>query len=195
LVALMRNMPIASEDLNALRAASWEGVQTRDWEPVLARSMGWVCATDGERLVGFVNAAWDGGAHAFLLDTSVHRDYQRRRIGTALVRGGHRPRPRWRRGVAPRRLRGRPRAVLPRRPSQDISDRSVLFAPARLTVPVGLITLERPALDVSGEECELDTGDSRLGATLIGGGLAHQVPLHVPQIPEERLWRDKPCRK
>ena len=85
-LALTRNMPIASEDLNALRAASWEDVQTRDWEPVLARSMGWVCATDGARLVGFVNVAWDGGAHAFLLDTSVHRDYQRRGIGTALVR-------------------------------------------------------------------------------------------------------------
>jgi GNAT superfamily N-acetyltransferase len=47
---------------------------------------GWVCATDGARLVGFVNVAWDGGAHAFLLDTSVHPDYQRRGIGTALVR-------------------------------------------------------------------------------------------------------------
>ena len=79
-------MPIASEDLNALRAASWESVQTRDWELVLACSMGWVCATDGARLVGFVNVAWDGGAHAFLLDTSVHRDFQRQGIGTALVR-------------------------------------------------------------------------------------------------------------
>jgi GNAT superfamily N-acetyltransferase len=86
LVALTRNMPIASEDLNALKAASWQGVQTRDWEPVLARSMGSACATDGARLVGFVNLAWDGGRAAFLLDTSVHRDYQRRGIGTALVR-------------------------------------------------------------------------------------------------------------
>jgi GNAT superfamily N-acetyltransferase len=57
-----------------------------DWDPVLARSLGWVCATEGDRLVGFVNVAWDGGAHAFLLDTTVHRDYQRRGIGTALVR-------------------------------------------------------------------------------------------------------------
>ena len=85
LVALTRNRPIASEDLNSLKAASWEGIQTRDWEPVLARSMGWVCATHGARLVGFVNVAWDGGAHAFLLDTSVHRDYQKQGIGTALV--------------------------------------------------------------------------------------------------------------
>jgi GNAT superfamily N-acetyltransferase len=85
-LALTRNMPIGSEELNALRAAAWEGVQAQDWEPVLARSMGWVCATDGTRLVGFVNVAWDGGVHAFLLDTRVHHDYQRRGIGTALVR-------------------------------------------------------------------------------------------------------------
>lgn len=56
------------------------------WDPVFARSFGWVCAHDGARLVGFVNIVWDGGAHAFLLDTTVHRDYQRRGIGTALVR-------------------------------------------------------------------------------------------------------------
>ncbi len=57
-----------------------------DWDPVLAHSMGWVCAYVGERLVGFVNVAWDGAVHAFLLDTTVHPDYQRRGIGMALVR-------------------------------------------------------------------------------------------------------------
>jgi GNAT superfamily N-acetyltransferase len=33
-----------------------------------------------------VNVAWDGGAHAFLLDTTVHPDHQRQGIATALVR-------------------------------------------------------------------------------------------------------------
>lgn len=85
-VMLTCNEPIISAALNALRAASWEHVGVQDWEPVLARSLGWVCAMEGERLVGFVNVAWDGGVHAFLVDTTVHRDYQRRGIGTALVR-------------------------------------------------------------------------------------------------------------
>jgi len=37
-------------------------------------------------LVGFVNVAWDGGCHAFLLDPTVHPDYRRRGIGSELVR-------------------------------------------------------------------------------------------------------------
>jgi GNAT superfamily N-acetyltransferase len=36
--------------------------------------------------VGFVNVTWDGGDHAFLIDTKVRADYQRRGIGTELVR-------------------------------------------------------------------------------------------------------------
>lgn len=65
---------------------SWTDVGPLSWDPVFAHSMGWVCAHDGERLVGFVNVAWDGAVHAFLLDTTVHSDYQRRGIGMALVR-------------------------------------------------------------------------------------------------------------
>ncbi len=86
-VTLTRNTRISSEALNALRAAAWaDPQQCRAWEPVFARSFGWVCAHDGQRLIGFVNIVWDGGAHTFLLDTTVHRGYQRRGIGTALVR-------------------------------------------------------------------------------------------------------------
>jgi ribosomal protein S18 acetylase RimI-like enzyme len=85
-IELQRNLPITSDALNALRAAAWDEPQGGDWDAVLSRSLGWVCATDGERLVGFVNVAWDGGAHAFLLDTTVHPEYQRRGIGGSLVR-------------------------------------------------------------------------------------------------------------
>lgn len=37
-------------------------------------------------MIGFVNLTWDGGIHAFLLDTTVHPDLRRRGIGTELVR-------------------------------------------------------------------------------------------------------------
>ena len=44
-------------------------------------------AWDGESaLIGFVNVAWDGGDHAFLLDTTVRADHRRGGIGTELVR-------------------------------------------------------------------------------------------------------------
>ena len=36
-------------------------------------------------LIGFVNIAWDGGLHAFLLDPTVHPAFRRRGIGLALV--------------------------------------------------------------------------------------------------------------
>lgn len=37
-------------------------------------------------LVGFVNVAWDGGDHAFLLDTKTRGSHQRRGIGKRVVR-------------------------------------------------------------------------------------------------------------
>jgi GNAT superfamily N-acetyltransferase len=56
------------------------------WAERLARhALTWVGAFDGEMLVGFVQVCWDGGAHAFLLDTVVHPAYRRRGIGRGLV--------------------------------------------------------------------------------------------------------------
>ncbi|GGS12271.1 GNAT family N-acetyltransferase [Deinococcus sedimenti] len=52
---------------------------------MLERSLTWVTAYHAGQLVGFVNVAWDGGVHAFLLDATVHPDWQRRGIGTRLV--------------------------------------------------------------------------------------------------------------
>ena len=77
-------------ELAALHAAaSGYTAETSDaaaWERVLARSLCWVTAHAEGRLVGFVNVAWDGGLHAFLLDTAVHPDWSRQGVGTALVK-------------------------------------------------------------------------------------------------------------
>src|SRR6266446_1256083 len=56
------------------------------WDRVRPHSLGWVTArlNDGT-LVGFVNVAWDGCDHAFLLDTKTRGDLQRRGIATKLV--------------------------------------------------------------------------------------------------------------
>jgi GNAT superfamily N-acetyltransferase len=78
--------PIDSEALNSLFAAAWENHQETDFQPVLSRSLLYVCAYTDDHLIGFVNMAWDGGVHAFLLDTTVHPDFQRQGIGVELVR-------------------------------------------------------------------------------------------------------------
>lgn len=77
---------IDNEALNALWVASWPDHRPRDFEPVLRQSLAYVCAYDAQTLIGYVNLAWDGGLHAFLLDPTVHPDYRRRGIGTELVR-------------------------------------------------------------------------------------------------------------
>jgi ribosomal protein S18 acetylase RimI-like enzyme len=78
---------IDNEQLNRLHAEGFEHhVSHHDWQPQLRRSLSWIGAFDGERLIGFVNLAWDGGVHAFLLDTSVDVAYRHRGIGTRLVR-------------------------------------------------------------------------------------------------------------
>jgi ribosomal protein S18 acetylase RimI-like enzyme len=57
------------------------------WDRIRPHSLGWVSARFGTgEVAGFVNVAWDGGDHAFLIDTKVRSDLQRRGIGTELVR-------------------------------------------------------------------------------------------------------------
>jgi len=46
----------------------------------------YICAYSDGELVGFVNVAWDGGVHAFVLDTAVRSDMRRQGIGRELVR-------------------------------------------------------------------------------------------------------------
>jgi len=70
--------------LGALFTAAW-GTPKPGYERALAHSCTWITASKGEDLVGFVNVAWDGDAHFFLLDTTVHPKWQRQGIGRRLV--------------------------------------------------------------------------------------------------------------
>src|SRR5688572_27272002 len=73
--------------MDRLRAEGFEDhVVGHDWTPQLERSLLWIGAFHRDRLVGFVNLAWDAGVHAFLLDTAVALDVRGRGIGTRLVR-------------------------------------------------------------------------------------------------------------
>jgi ribosomal protein S18 acetylase RimI-like enzyme len=74
-------------ELNALHAKAFNHRPLdEDWRAQVERhSLGWVCARGAGELVGFVNVPWDGGIHAFLLDTMVSARVGRQGIGTRLV--------------------------------------------------------------------------------------------------------------
>lgn len=85
-VTLSVSPPLTDVALNTLFGESWPDHHHVDFSPILARSLVWVAAHRGERLVGFVNVVGDGGAHAFILDTTVTVDERRAGLGVRLVR-------------------------------------------------------------------------------------------------------------
>jgi ribosomal protein S18 acetylase RimI-like enzyme len=76
---------VSSEALNELFALAWDGHKTKDFTAELERSLFFICAFSGSRLVGFVKVISDAGVHAFLLDTTVHKEFQHQGIGRELV--------------------------------------------------------------------------------------------------------------
>jgi ribosomal protein S18 acetylase RimI-like enzyme len=80
--------PVDDEQLSTLHALAFEApVEVQPWAARLERhALTWVGAFSNDRLVGFVQVCWDGGAHAFVLDTAVHPEYGRQGIGKQLVR-------------------------------------------------------------------------------------------------------------
>ena len=76
-----------SAEVESLHAECFERTPS-DWDwagQVEKHSLGWVCARDDGTLVGWVNIAWDGAGHAFILDTIVTRTLRRHGIATQLV--------------------------------------------------------------------------------------------------------------
>ena len=76
-------------EVEALHAEGFGHAPTGEgwWERVNRHSLGWVCARAhaGGTLLGFVNVAWDGAGHAFVLDTVVPAAARRLGVGTGLV--------------------------------------------------------------------------------------------------------------
>lgn len=78
---------IYNTELNALHAEAFAyPMRDDDWQGQVERhSLGWVCARSSGELVGWVNVAWDGATHAFILDTIVAARARRRGIGAGMV--------------------------------------------------------------------------------------------------------------
>jgi GNAT superfamily N-acetyltransferase len=78
---------ITDEELVGLTDSYGGRAESGWWNRIRPHSLGWVTAhLDDGTAVGFVNVAWDGGDHAFLIDTKVRDDLQRHGIGAELVR-------------------------------------------------------------------------------------------------------------
>jgi len=77
----------SNAQMNELSGAAWgDDPEPKDFSNILRRSLAHVGAYERERLIGFVNVAWDGGIHAFVLDTCVHPDFRKRGVATRLVK-------------------------------------------------------------------------------------------------------------
>lgn len=85
-IHLVRRPALTNELLNRLFESAWPSYGTRDFARVLDRSTVYIGAFCGDRLVGFVNIAWDGGLHGFVIDPFVHPEFRRQGIGSRMLR-------------------------------------------------------------------------------------------------------------
>jgi predicted N-acetyltransferase YhbS len=74
-------------EVNALHAEAFDHrLLEYDWSrQVRGHSLGWVCVRSENELIGFVNVAWDGGVHAFILDPIVTIGARGQGVGAQLV--------------------------------------------------------------------------------------------------------------
>ena len=87
-IAFVSRFPVDDVLLSGLHARAFEtgGDTVTPWAARLERhALTWVGGFDAGRLVGFVQVCWDGGEHAFLLDTAVDPGWQRSGVGAGLV--------------------------------------------------------------------------------------------------------------
>jgi GNAT superfamily N-acetyltransferase len=86
-VTLFWRGAFSNDELNRLHAECFDHrVLTDDWWGQVNRhSLGWAVQRTGDVLVGFVNVAWDGGVHAFVLDTMVTAPFRRRGLAAQLI--------------------------------------------------------------------------------------------------------------
>ena len=85
-IVYRRRAEVDLEALDALYGSAWPNHSKGTTDGAeFAHSFTWITAHAGDDLVGFVNVAWDGGVHFFLLDTTVHASWQHRGVGTRLV--------------------------------------------------------------------------------------------------------------
>lgn len=84
-IRLFIDPALNDDQLAELLETAWGSPPHQSFRRIRSRSLAYIGAYEGARLIGFVNVAWDGGVHAFILDTCVHPDLRRRGIATQMV--------------------------------------------------------------------------------------------------------------
>jgi GNAT superfamily N-acetyltransferase len=76
----------SDEALRSLWLKAWERRGPGSFQSILSRSLAHVGAYDDQTLVGFVNVAWDGGIHAFIVDTCVDPNHRRKGVASQMLK-------------------------------------------------------------------------------------------------------------
>ena len=87
-IELVSRFAVDDRQLSILHARAFRGnpAEVLPWSQRLEKhALTWIGAFDAGQLVGFIQVCWDGGAHAFLLDTAVDPDRRHQGIGVSLV--------------------------------------------------------------------------------------------------------------
>ena len=65
---------LTNDDLNGLFGRAYNKTMSVDFQRILDQSLTWVAGYDGHTLRAWVNVAWDGFVHAFLVDRTAADD-------------------------------------------------------------------------------------------------------------------------
>ena len=84
MIDIVERFPVDNAEVSGLLGRAFGVSPPPAFDP--AHALTWVGAFSSGRLVGFVKVVWDGGQHAFILDTAVDPSFQRRGIGVRVVR-------------------------------------------------------------------------------------------------------------
>lgn len=60
--------PLTNDDLNGLFGRVGNKTMSVDFSRILDQSLTWIAGYDGDVLMAWINVAWDGFVHAFLVD-------------------------------------------------------------------------------------------------------------------------------
>ena len=86
LIQILISPEIGNREMNDLFLSAWNEHKETDFSYLRKNSLAYICAYQEKKLIGFINIAWDGKKHAFLLDTTVDRRFQHKGVGSKLVR-------------------------------------------------------------------------------------------------------------